>query len=231
MCTRTGGALAHVLEQQGLATVQLSSVRGQTERIKPPRALYCEFPFGRPLGKPADPAFQRRVILAAFELLKRPTGPVLEDFPERVSDATDAPLACSLPPALNTAEPAVIDEARALRSAYERQRRSSGRTSVGLTTDADGIPALLTAFLKIQAGDSPEAAGLGFDPHRAALDLRSYYEEAALALADHVPEARATESWFFRSTKAGQLLRDVQARLVAAGRSDYLDTVVPRGQE
>jgi hypothetical protein len=231
MCTRTGGALAHVLEQQGLATVQLSSVRGHTERIKPPRALYCEFPFGRPLGKPNDPAFQRSVIMAAFKLLERPAGPVLEDFPEIVSDATETPLTCSLPPAFSGATPSVIDEARGLRSAYERQLKRSGRTSVGITGDVDSIPALLDAFMKIADGALPEDSGLPSEPHRAALDVRAYYEEAALALADHVPQARATESWFFQQTEAGKLLRKAQAQLIAAGRTDYLDTIVPRGQE
>ena len=175
-------------------------------RTPPPRALYCEFPFGRPLGRPNDPAFQRRVIMAAFALLERGAGAVLEDFPERISDATDEPLACSLPPPVSTGEPSVVEEARALRSAYERQRVATGRTSVGLTTDTDGIPDLLKIFLKMKDGVPPEGAALNADPHRAALDVRAYCEEAALALADHVPEARAAESWFF-------------------------DTVVPRGQE
>lgn len=231
MCTRTGGALAHVLEAQGLATIQLSSVRGHTERIKPPRALYCEFPFGRPLGKPNDAAFQRSVIMAAFALLERPAGPVLEDFPEHVPDAGEEPLACNLPPAFSGETPSVIDEARGLRSAYERQLKRSGRTSVGITGNVDSIPALLEAFLKIAAGTLPEDAGLPSEPHRAALDVRAYYEEAALALADHVPQARATETWFFQQTEAGKLLRKAQTQMIAAGRTDYLDTIVPRGQE
>ena len=231
MCTRTGGALAHTLESHGLATVQLSSVRGHTELIKPPRALYCEFPFGRPLGKPNDAAFQRRVLMSAFALLERKAGPVLEDFQETLEDATEEPLACSLPPAAHSDQPPEVDEALALRAAYERQRAKSGRTSVGLTGGPDGVPSLLTAFLKIRDGATPEASGLPADPHRCAVDIRAYYEEAALALADHVPAARATESWFFRTTLAGKLLRDAQARLIADGRTDYLDTVVPRGQE
>ncbi|MGH7662220.1 MAG: hypothetical protein ACRENA_15040 [Vulcanimicrobiaceae bacterium] len=231
MCTRTGGALAHVLEENGLATVQLSSVRGHTEQIKPPRALYCEFPFGRPLGKPNDAAFQRRVLTSAFALLERPAGPVLEDFPDAISDAADEPLACTLPPPANSDKPREIDEALGLRTAYERQRATSGRTSVGLTAGADGIPALLSSFLRVRDGVAPEEAGLPADPHRCALDVRAYYEEAAMALADHVPAARTTESWFFRATLAGKLLRDVQARLIEAGRTDYLDTVIPRGQE
>ena len=41
----------------------------------------------------------------------------------------------------------------------------------------------------------------------AALDVRAYYEEAAMALAGHVPATRQAESWFFRSTESGALLR------------------------
>ena len=63
------GTLASVLEDAGLATVALSIIRGQVETTRPPRALHCEFPLGRPLGRPGDPALQRRVIDAAFALL------------------------------------------------------------------------------------------------------------------------------------------------------------------
>jgi len=41
------------------------------ERSHPPRALHCEFPLGRPLGRPGDAAFQRRVLVAALRLLER----------------------------------------------------------------------------------------------------------------------------------------------------------------
>lgn len=37
------------------------------------------FPFGRPMGAPNRPDVQRRIMLAAFALLDRPAGPVLED--------------------------------------------------------------------------------------------------------------------------------------------------------
>lgn len=199
--------------------------------MRPPRVLYCEFPFGRPLGKPNDPAFQRRVLMAAFALFERPAGPVLEDFPEHLRDAADEPLACALPPRLDPKEPPAVDEARGLRAAYERQLARSGRTSLGMVGGADAIPDLVAAFARIAEGIAVDEAGLPSDPHQAALDVRAYYEEAALALADHVPGARAAESWFFRETQTGRLLRTAQAALVAAGRTDFLATIVPRGQE
>jgi hypothetical protein len=220
-----------VLESEGLATVQLSAIRDHSERIHPPRALYCEFPLGRPLGKPNDPAFQRRVLLAAFALLERPAVPVLEDFPEVVAAEPDELLACALPPRLDEGEAPAVGEARGLRAAYERQLARAGRTSVGMVADADGIPDLVAAFVRVADGASADDAGFPSDPHRAAQDVRAYYEEAALALSDHVPSARAAESWIFRSTETGRILRTAQQRLVDAGRSDFLATVVARGQE
>lgn len=171
------------------------------------------------------------MILAAFDLLRAPSGPVLADFPERIPDETGAPLACLLPPRMNASEPAAVDEARGLRAAYERNRAATHRTSVGKIVDADGIPAVVAAFVRIAEGTPVDDAGLPSDPHQAALDVRAYYEEAALALAAHVPGARAAESWFFGATQTGRVLREAQKRLVEAGRTDYFATIVPKGQE
>jgi hypothetical protein len=57
-------------------------VREHTVKVAPPRALFVPFPFGFALGKPNDPQLQHRVIAAAFELLLKPSGPVLTDYPE-----------------------------------------------------------------------------------------------------------------------------------------------------
>ena len=48
----------------------------------PPRALWVPFIMGRPLGVPKDAAFQRRVLLAALNLLESASGPVVVDYPE-----------------------------------------------------------------------------------------------------------------------------------------------------
>lgn len=68
------------LEASGMTTVCLSLFRPFTEKAKPPRALWVPFPFGRPLGAPNNPAIQRKVLFAAFDLLNRSEGPVLEDL-------------------------------------------------------------------------------------------------------------------------------------------------------
>src|SRR5215472_19170007 len=71
-----------MIEEEGIATVAISLIRPQTENTEPPRALWVPFELGRPFGPPSDPAFQKRVILAALRLLERENGPVLlENFP------------------------------------------------------------------------------------------------------------------------------------------------------
>jgi hypothetical protein len=68
------------IEAQGVTTVSISLFRPFAEKVKPPRALWVPFPFGRPLGAPNNKSIQRKVIFAMFDLLTREKGPVLEDL-------------------------------------------------------------------------------------------------------------------------------------------------------
>ena len=86
-------------------------------KVAPPRALHCEFPLGRPLGRPNDAQFQLDVLSRAFALLQAPAGPVLVDHPE-VIEADEQPMACALPPRFDPSLPPAVDEARGLRRAY-----------------------------------------------------------------------------------------------------------------
>ena len=86
MCTRAVGGLAHYIEEEGVATTQISLIRPHTEAIKPPRALWVPFDLGRPLGVPNDAELQTRVLLSVLRLLEEPSGPVLRDFPEDPPD-------------------------------------------------------------------------------------------------------------------------------------------------
>lgn len=212
--------LAHVLEAHGIATVAIASIRGQAESARPPRALSVDFPLGRPLGKPADPDYQHQVIAAAFGLLDRRNGPVLADFPD-VIGAASAPLACSLPPRHDAGASPVVNELRGLRPAYDRRLNAAGgRTNVGRAVDdADGLEDVVAGYERITNGVALEDADLpGGHPCDGALDLRAYYEEAALSLSDHVPAARSTDSWFAEHTRVGALLSAVQQTLSDAGQ-------------
>jgi len=72
-------ALGHYIEAQGVATASISLLREHSERMRPPRALWVSFDFGRPLGEPGDREFQLRVLRSLLDLFRRPAGPVLED--------------------------------------------------------------------------------------------------------------------------------------------------------
>ena len=75
-------ALAHYLEEAGIASVAIALIRPQAEHTRPPRALWVPFELGRPLGPPGDAAFQRRVILAALGLLNAERqASLIADFP------------------------------------------------------------------------------------------------------------------------------------------------------
>jgi hypothetical protein len=132
-------------------------------------------------------------------------------------EAADEPLACQLPPRFDPRLHPALDEAAGLRPAYERQLARSGRTNVGHAVAADGVADAIGAFVQIADGASSDAAGLPGDPRSCALDVRAYYEEAALALADHSPAARQADAWFFRTTESGRLLKRAQAAMREAG--------------
>lgn len=200
-------ALAHVFEGVGLATVSLVSVREVAERMRPPRALYAEFPLGRPLGKPLDPHFQRGVLDAAFTLLDAPAGPVLETYPDVITSAVENAVACAIPPRFDPDLPPAVDEARALRAAYDRAVGANGRTSVGRVVDADGIPEALAAFQRIADGAEWTEAGVPGIPIETVHDIRAYYEELCTELSGGVPEAWAAEHWFYEETEAGKVIQ------------------------
>ena len=191
-------------------------IRSHAERNKTPRALHCEFPLGRPLGKPRDVAFQHRVLKEVFALLDAEEGPVLRDFSETIDDSSAQPLSCKLPPRANDDKHPAVAEALGLKNAYDRARANYGRTNVGrLIDDASEIPGLLEGMIRIVEGTPWDKAGLPENEVlEASKDIMSYYEEAATELAEHVPEARAAESWFYRETQAGELLLDVCKKLL-----------------
>jgi hypothetical protein len=74
-----------VIEQAGIPTVSITLLREVTARVQPPRALAVDRPLGYPLGAPRDISLQKRIILAALELLAQELRqPLVVDFPEEV---------------------------------------------------------------------------------------------------------------------------------------------------
>jgi hypothetical protein len=210
--------LAHVFEAAGLATIVLSSIRNVTERIHPPRALHCEFPLGRPLGKPADAAFQHDVLARAFALLQEPSGPVLVDHPETIL-SDESPLACTIPPRFDPSLPPAVDEARGIRKAYDRVVAKRGVSSIGRVLSADEVPNALAVIDGIANGDDWTQTTLaGPRLMQAVHDIRAYYEEAALELTNGpTPGGRQTEAWFFEQTEAGKTILAARQVVKATG--------------
>ena len=205
--------LAHVLEAAGLSTVVLASMRDVVERMHPPRALYCEFPLGRPLGKPGDPDFQRDVLMRALALLEA-EAPVVADYPE-VIVAEEVPMACPVPALLNGDLPPCVDEAQGLRAAYDRALARRGVTSVGRVIDADGVPAALEVLHRWARGSAWTEDPLpGKNTIAVCHDIRTYYEEAALELVDGPPPGgRQVETWFYEETEGGRTLMAARGAL------------------
>ena len=119
-------------------TTGISLVRENAEAMQPPRMLWVSFPLGRPLGRAGDGEFQHRVIAHALDLLSRPKGPVLEDFPEDLDEVLpEAAPAC--PVSFGTRRGGseswrdrLLREYDSLKPWYELSLRTRARTTVGM---------------------------------------------------------------------------------------------------
>ena len=208
--------LAHVLESEGLATISLGIVEGQLRSTAPPRGLFVDFPLGRPLGRPAEPAFQQRVLDHAFSLLEA-TGPVIESFDEAIPDDGQV-LACTIPPVDDPGAHPAVAEARGLRAAYNRTvARTDGRVGAHRVVAPDDVPAAIESFVRVAEGIPWKEAGIPGIPARVAQDIRGYYEAAAMALSDHTPGAFEATRWFLRETEAGAAILAAREQMKADG--------------
>ncbi len=206
------GALAKWLEQEGIATTQISLVREHSEAIMPPRTLWVPFILGRPLGVPGDAAFQRRVVLAALRLLEAPAGPVLEDYPEDAPAVAPeevqgfaCPVSFSRPVAGDGLAAAVGKEVAELAPWYELARNRRERTTATLSGLAPAAAAkFITDFIADPATPSyNQALEVVLALRLATQDLKAYYLEAVTAQ----PGARAAldaNRWFWHETAAGR---------------------------
>jgi hypothetical protein len=213
-------ALGHYIEEEGIATVALSLIRPQTEKTKPPRALWVPFELGRPFGPPSDPIFQKRVLLAALQLLERKDGPVLiEDFPDDDPRAVPDPAwrAPFIPETIATGEADSLAsrleaELLLLHGAHERWIAQTGRTTVGVSGLSIAECARYVAdWLR---GSAPPSPREGFSAPlilRFAIDdLKAYCLEAAAA-GTAKPSSRQLGDWLWNETATGAAIRALRA--------------------
>jgi hypothetical protein len=218
-------ALGHYIEEEGIATVALSLIRPQTEKTKPPRALWVPFELGRPFGPPGDPAFQKRVLLAALQLLKREDGPVLiEDFPDDDPRAVPDPAwrAPFIPETVATGDADSLAsrleaEILLLGGAHERWVAQKGRTTVGVS----GIPVIECARYVADwlRGKAPASPREGFSAPlilRFAIDdVKAYCLEAAAA-GTAKPSSRQLGDWLWNQTATGAAIRALRTAQLAS---------------
>ena len=228
------GGLAHILEEEGIPTTHISLIRTHTEKMRPPRALAVPFELGRPLGAPDEPGFQRRVLLATLKLLERPSGPVLEDFPDEppgtgAEDDTEG-WACPVsfaPPADDLSDADLVcraleQEIGLLRPWYEEAVRARRRTMFGISgRTPEEIARVIADVLVDPSGTAPpiegESVAVGFK--RLADDLRYFYTEAATARPDANTGDVAVANWLWGETTLGKVL--------VAIRDDAMDSEDP----
>jgi len=239
------GGLSHYLEEQGLATTQISLIREHTERIKPPRALWVPFELGRPLGVPNDPAFQKRVLREALSLLEVPSGPILKDFPEDAPGPADltgwaCPINLSEAKAETQGETdaatGLFKEIALLGPWYDMAVEKRGRSTVGVSgMDFQQGAQFLAAFLQDESTASPRAdLSVGEALKLASEDLKAFFLEAATARPGKSSSGELAD-WFWGETLAGKLLLALKS--VCLQSSDpsikILGTLllVPRNQE
>ena len=242
------GALGHYLEEEGLATTQISLVREHTELIQPPRALWVPFMLGRPFGAPNDPEFQRKVLIAALRLLEVESGPVLQDFPKDAPATLETsdmegfacPVNLSRPNPDSSGEmdmtQLLLDEVAQLLPWHDLAIKRLGRSTVGISgRSIEEAARYVTSHLGEPPPPSYDAGMSAAETlKRACDDLKAFYHEAAVAQPGN-PTGDEIQKWFWKQTTAGRVfldLRDICRKradpgMQALGRS----VLVPRGVE
>ena len=213
--------LARFFEEESLSTVLVGFVREHIQAYKPPRALWLNFPMGRPLGKPNDPEYQKKIIRAAFELLDHSAGPVLEDFPDVIS-VQDGRMGYAIPPEYVFSSNDVGDvdallsevqaEIASLRPFYDKAVDARGRTTVGASEL--GIEKLAPHIAEFVKGEKPKSPRKGLAPvpglKLVIEDLQAFYTETRTH-RDSIDDIELLGRWFWMETKAGLLIMWLEA--------------------
>jgi hypothetical protein len=201
-------------------------MREHIEMIKPPRAIWLDFPMGRPMGKPNDPAYQTKVIRAAFKLFDTPTGPVLEDFADTIP-VKNGRMGYALPPEFVISAEDIGDvdalvaeiqtEIKELRSAYDLAVAARGRTTVGASELAiEDFAPYIGEFVK---GGKPRSPRKGMTPipllKLVVEDLNAYYTESRTH-RDTIDDFELLGKWFWEESKAGLLIMWLEAKSLAS---------------
>ena len=192
----------------------------------PPRALWVPFELGRPFGAPDDAGFQKRVLLAALELLEAEEGPILADFPDEAPGGGDitgwaCPVNLSPPPGADDGDgdlgAALEDEMARLLTWYDLAVDRRGRTTVGASAlSPQEIARFLLSYIDDQGTESPNPdLAIALALKHSVEDLKAFYMEAATARPGP-SSAREVADWFWRETSGAKVLYALKAVCIAS---------------
>jgi len=240
------GGLSHYLEDEGIATTQISLIKEHSLTIRPPRALWVSFPLGRPLGNPNDPPFQRDVVKQALNLLNEPHGPVLTDYPRDAVDDQSEPALPACPVDFSSRDPEMSSldkllqqfqaEFNTIFTWYSISREQRGRTVSGVSgLSFDQIIALCTDFLldnraQLQAFEP----GLADSLRLASEDLKSCYFESLASQPGQPTDAASLANWFWGETQAAMVINEIRKKCIEYGTKEMTLAgkllLIPRNQ-
>ena len=196
-------------------------VREHIENLEPPRAMWLDFPMGRPFGKPNDPAYQTGIIRAGLKLFDASSGPILEDFPDTIP-VKDGRMGYAIPPEyvftvdeigdVDALVSEVQSEVEALRPAYESACAARGRTTVGASELAiDEFAPFIAEFVKGEKPKSPRKGITAIPLLKLVVeDLNAYYTETRTH-RDNIDDFELLGTWFWVECKAGKLIMWLEA--------------------
>lgn len=221
------GGLAHYLEREGLTTVNIALVYKHAIAQPSPRALWVPFWYGRPFGAPNQPAFQRRVLDAALDLLDEQSGRVLKEYdrdaPAMPSpDGWEPPFQMPAPPGedadIETVIAALQAEVAIIADRHPAAARSKGWSFVGLSQlDLTTVAELIAVFLRGEEKDTNIAKRPGLALKFGCQEIIDAYAECVFASAPDAP--LAFRRWYWQRTAAGLAVRRVQE--LGINSSDY----------
>lgn len=210
----------------------MSLVRIVTENVKPSRALWVPFPFGRPLGPPNQPELQLDVLRRTLALVDEPSGPTIQDYPDDLEDEQAEETAWSCPVTFPAAVPEtgsaaltaqLQQEAQLLKPWFDEGLRKRGRTTVGTSgKGADAIYEMLGILARFAVDGNMEVPDGYAHPMPQLLryitdDVRDFYNEASISKPGAAfPSPQDLLEWFFLTTVAGDVFYQVRDRLRAS---------------
>ena len=226
------GVLGHYLEEEGIATTQISLVREHTEKIKPPRALWVPFELGRPFGAPIA-LFQTKVLISALQLLEAQEGPILSNFPEDapISDAISSQIFCPVSFVIPIAEMNSYDQMlEALRKEvaemciwHNQSFIRSGRTTADVTgLKPEEIVKFFASFISGNREVSPvKGLSTATALRMAAEDLKAVYLEGLSAQPGATLDSTTFANWFWGETIAAKVINAIREICLGLPDNDF----------